>query len=348
MYTFKNKICYKLMSKNYECNICNIKYKTRDGLYKHIKNKHNSDKQSIIDKNLYKCNKCNKEFKYRQSKWRHENSCKNTNAFLIDEVIKLSNKIDQLENKNNINYNNTINDNRKIIINYSPGTEPINYLSIEQQKDIIDQGFNSLLHLIKITNFDDNKPEYHSYCVTALNDKHASILDKETQTVVKTDKHELFDNILSNSLVKLQTVSNNKLINYSIREEFIDKLERLKKILFEKKKGINKYYSQINLLSFNNKEKILKTWDMVKKSLDNIINEENLSISEDVADTDFNSDDENSDYDSDSDIHDNDIKKIIIKNKTYILEDNKLYKINNDCMKGKLYGSFINGKIIKL
>ena len=87
---------------------------------------------------------------------------------------------------------------------------------------------------------------------------------------------------------------------------------------------------------------------MVKKSLDNIINEENLSISEDVADTDFNSDDENSDYDSDSDIHDNDIKKIIIKNKTYILEDNKLYKINNDCMKGKLYGSFINDKIIKL
>ena len=168
-----------------------------------------------------------------------------------------------------------------------------------------------------------------------------------TQTVVKTDKQELFDNILSNSLVKLETVSNNKLINYSIREEFIDKLERLKKILFEKKKGINKYYSQINLLSFNNKEKILKTWELVKKSFDNIINEENLSISEDIDDTDFNSDDENSD-DSDSDIHDNDIKKIIIKNKTYILEDNKLYKINNDCMKGKLYGSFINGKIIKL
>jgi len=181
------------MSKNYECNICNIKYKTRDGLYKHTKNKHNPDKQSIIDINLYKCNKCNKcnkEFKYRQSKWRHENSCKYTNEFLIEEVIKLSNKIDRLENKNNnINFNNTINDNRKIIINYSPGTEPINHLSIEQQKDIIDQGFNSLLHLIKITNFDDNKPEYHSYCVTALNDKHASILDNDT--IIKYALHIL-------------------------------------------------------------------------------------------------------------------------------------------------------------
>ena len=33
---------------------------------------------------------------------------------------------------------------------------------------------------------------------------------------------------------------------------------------------------------------------MVKKSLDNIINEEYLSISEDVNDTNFNSDDEES------------------------------------------------------
>ena len=333
------------MSKNYECNICNIKYKTRDGLYKHTKNNHDLNKE-IFKKELYNCNKCNKEFKYRQSKWRHENTCNNDNTFLINEIKRISNKIDQLENNNSI-INNTITDNRKIIINYSPGSEPINDLTIKQQKDIIDQGFNSLLHLIKITNFDDGKPEYHSYCVTALNDKHASILDKNTQTVIKTDKHELFDNILTNSLVKLETVSNNKLINYSIREEFIDKLERLKKILFEKKKGINKYYSQINLLSFNNKEKILRTWDMVKKSLDNIINEENLSISEDVDNTDFNSDDENSDDSSDED-SENDIKKIIIKNKTYILDDNKLYKINNNGLKGKMYGSFIDGKIIKL
>jgi hypothetical protein len=88
----------------------------------------------------------------------------------------------------------------------------------------------------------------------------------------------------------------------------------------------------------------------VKKSLDNIINEENLSISEDVNDIDFNSDDENSDDENSDDESesDDDIKKIIIKNKTYILDDNKLYKINKDGVKGKLYASFINEKIIKL
>ena len=87
-----------------------------------MKNKHDSNKE-IIKKETYICNKCNKEFKYRQSKWRHENTCKyNNNFLLIEEVKRLSNKIDQLENNkiNNINSNNTINDNRKIIINYSP------------------------------------------------------------------------------------------------------------------------------------------------------------------------------------------------------------------------------------
>jgi hypothetical protein len=82
---------------------------------------------------------------------------------------------------------------------------------------------------------------------------------------------------------------------------------------------------------------------MVKKSFDNIINEENLSISEDVNDNDFNSDDEKSDDETESE---DDIKKIIIKNKTYILDNNKLYKINKDGIKGKLYASFINNKII--
>lgn len=47
---------------------------------------------------------------------------------------------------------------------------------------------------------------------------------------------------------------------------------------------MKKYYSEINLLSFNNKEQIIETWNDVKKTLDNIINEENLSKSENQED----------------------------------------------------------------
>jgi hypothetical protein len=85
------------------------------------------------------------------------------------------------------------------------------------------------------------------------------MIDTNTQTVVKTDKVELFDNILSNNIGKLEVMSNNKIFNRSDREEYKDKLDRLKKILYEKKRGMKKYYSEINLLSFNNKEQIIET-----------------------------------------------------------------------------------------
>ena len=169
----------------HKCNICNIPYKTNSGLWKHNLKYHKSNNN--INKLI--CKNCNKEFSYSHNRLRHEKKCNVNINSLLDNKIKIIFDKNNQTNNNIINSNNTINDNRKIIINYSPGTEPINHLTIKQQKDIIDQGFNSLLHLIKITNFDDKKPEYHSYCVTALNDKHASILDKNT--IIKYAKHIL-------------------------------------------------------------------------------------------------------------------------------------------------------------
>ena len=321
----------------YKCEICFKEYVTKSGLYKHNIKIHDMNNKMNCN---YECKFCKKIFNSRQNKWSHEKICKIGNNLILSEQVKiLSNKINQLENKSNIINNNTTNNTtnntiNNIVINHSPGTEPINHLSIGKQKEIMDQGLNSLLHLIKLNNFDKNKPEYHSYCVTAINDKHANVLDVNTQSVIKTDKIELFDTILSNNISKLDIMSKNKLFSYSDREEFSDKLERLKKLLYEKKKGMKKYYSQINLLSFNNKDQILQTWNDIKKSLDDIINEENLSLSEDVNDSD---DEETNEY-----------CKITYKNNTYILDDNKIFKINDDNSKGELYGSFINGKINKL
>lgn len=324
----------------YNCETCNKNYKTQSGLWKHNNKNHNKNNEYIEDI----CNVCNKKFNSRQSKWYHQKKCNHNELIIIkNEYKELKDKIIKLENNNCTNNNsniinnsnnnsNNITDNRKqIIINYSPGTEPISHLSIDQQKEIMDKGLNSLLHLIKLNNFDKEKPEYHSYCVTALNDKHASMIDTNTQSVVKTDKVELFDNILSNNINKLEIMSNNKIFNRSDREEYKDKLNRLKKILYEKKKGMKKYYSEINLLSFNNKEQIIETWNNVKKTLDNIINEKNLSKSEDQEDE--NIEDEPC--------------EIKYKGITYILEGMKVYNIK-DGIKGEYYGEFNNGKIIAL
>jgi len=69
----------------------------------------------------------------------------------------------------------------------------------------------------------------------------------------------------------------------------------------------------------------------IKKSLDNIINQENFTNKE------LSLDNEESESDEEC--------KITYKKNTYILDDNKLYYINDDNSKGEIYGSFINGKI---
>ena len=96
---------------DFNCKLCNKKYASYQSFWNHNKKFHND----VNINQIHKCENCNKVLASRQSKWRHENICKYNNTFLIDEVKRLSNKIDQLENNNIIN-NNTINDNRKIII----------------------------------------------------------------------------------------------------------------------------------------------------------------------------------------------------------------------------------------
>jgi len=115
-----------------------------------------------------KCRKCNKKLASRQSRYTHEKTCK-YNIFINDQFKLLSDKIEKLESKNinsnnsnngNNNSNNITDNSKKIIINYSPGTEPIDHLTIDQQKGIMNKGLNSLLDIIKLTNFDKDKPEY--------------------------------------------------------------------------------------------------------------------------------------------------------------------------------------------
>jgi hypothetical protein len=85
---------------------------------------------------------------------------KNEYKQLKDEITELKNNNRNIINNSNNNSNNITDNRKQIIINYSPGTEPISHLSIDQHKEIMDKGLNSLLHLIKLNNFDKDKPEY--------------------------------------------------------------------------------------------------------------------------------------------------------------------------------------------
>ena len=77
------------------------------------------------------------------------------------------------------------------------------------------------------------------------------------------------------------------------RKEYTEKLESLKKILFQNRKGMKRYYREINLISYNNREVILETWASLK-SLDKIIESESnnnkLIGFDDLIDSNNNSD----------------------------------------------------------
>jgi hypothetical protein len=366
----------------YKCEICNHNYKSYQSLWNH-KNKfhlttktNNNKKEEISDNKKYTCSKCLKEFKHFQSRWRHEKTCNKNETNIFDSINELKNKIIQLESKPNIVNYNTTNNTQNIIISSPPGLESIQELNIQQKKFIMNKGLSSLLYLIETTNFSKELPENHSYCVTSLNDKHASIIDTKTNSIIKADKIELFDKILAGNLKKLEQICTDKSFSKKEVDEFIKILERLKNILFNGKKGMKKYYNEINLLSYNNKDLILETWNSLKK-LDEIIlkisdkpkinNFENYnSESSDIeSDEEVNSkkiedfrkkfikpkpiiqlkeSDDDSDDESDSDI----VNEILIRDKPYILEGTKVYIKTKKGFKGDLYGTYFNGKVKKI
>ncbi len=164
----------------------------------------------------------------------------------------------------------------------------------------------------------------------------------------------------------MEKISDNKQFTHNEREVYKLKLESLKDLLFKNKRGLKKYYNELNLLSYNNKDLIIDTWASLK-TLDDIIEdnqdilEYNLSESEELDNTNdktnksrfkgdhiinyYSSDEDSDDNDSDTD-SDNEPILIQIKKTQYILEGTRLYTIKNG-VKGKYYGVYENGKAKK-
>jgi len=358
------------MDKKYSCDKCDLKYQTLCGLKKHVKSKHQN-----TETKQYKCKYCDASFGYRQSKWLHEQKCKTINQIpLAEEVKNLKAEIKELKAKPSSIINNTTNNttNNIQIVMKQPGTESIEHLTTEKQRDIMQKGLNSLTYLIEKTNFNKNVPENHTYCVasarrirsfgtmTALNDKHASVINSETNTITKIDKNTLFDKVLISSLSNLEKMAKNPNFKPEERKTYEEKIKNLKDFLFRNRKSMKRYYQELNLLSYNNKDMVMETWASLK-TLKDIIEPEN-TINNTLEFNDSNKkiqivpdmylDDSGSELSSDSDDSDDsdteevEFADITIKNITYIIEGNKLYQ-KTESGKGGYYGTYSNGKVKK-
>ena len=363
-----------MSNKEYICNICNKEYKSYMGLWKHIKNNHNQ-KCTKFNKNLkstkniitlqeisetniinkkFNCQKCNKDFTTNFSRLRHEKNClvkKDDYVVLQEQIKNLSNEITILKSKPNIvnNYtqnNNTLNTNNTII-KYSPGNETIEHFTNDHKHFVMNKGLACLMYLIESTNFDKSKPENHSYCVTALNDKHASVVNTNTNSVVKADKMELFDKVLAGNLNKIEKLSKDKAFNKTDQKNFSEIVDRLKNVLFINKKGMKKYYNDINLISYNNKELVLETWKDLKK-LDDCRNNSKsdvLKFSNELSNqSDFNGLDSESDIESDDEVNTTKLNKF---RQQFLCKTSPIFNDNsdNDSNKNSNKNSDINSHI---
>ena len=309
-----------IMSQNtnkFNCELCNKSYKEASGLWRHNKRYHsninNEKEDDLPEGKKHICYKCNKQLANRVSRWRHEKTCCVNNDLVIlkNEVKDLHTKIDKISTKPNIVTNNNYTQNN-IVISCAPGFEQIAHLTNEQKKFIMNKGLSSLMYLIETTNFDKSKPENHSYCVTALNDKHASMIDTKTNLVVKTDKMELFDKVLAGNLNKLEKLSGDTAFGTDERLTHANTINRMKDILFNNKRGIKKYYSDINLLSYNNKDLIQDTWNSLKR-LDELVLSQQFPIgqtTELAKPSFFETVDSDSDVESDDEINTEKLNKL--------------------------------------
>ncbi len=370
IFLYKDNLFYKIMSQNeneFKCSQCENIYKTKNGLQKHVRTIHPIT-NNVKEEKQHTCKFCYKNFRTRQTKWSHEQKCKTINEIPLAEEVKiLKAEIKELKAKPSNIINNTTNNttNNIQIIMKQPGTESIEHLSTDKQREIMQKGLNSLTYLIEKTNFDKLKPENHTYCVTALNDKHASVINSETNTITKIDKNTLFDMLLVPNLANLEKMTKNPNFNQTERKEYEEKIKKLKNLLLTDKKCVKRYYQELNLLSYNNKDMVMDTWASLE-TLNKIIEPENMINDNPVLNNkklEFNEPDKknkivpdmylddsgselsNSDNSDDSDTEEVELTELKIKNITYIIEGNKLYQ-KTDLGKGEYYGTYSNGASI--
>ena len=374
------------MNKNYNCNVCKKDYKSYTGYWLHNNKYHNdipcvnqvapsvSTIPVLNRSNETNCCKfCNKQLANRHSRWRHEQKCKLVKPNILEEKIK-ENKVNTNNSNNTNNSHNTAKNsynttnNIKYIIN-APSNSSIKHISYKMQKDILDKGLNSLSYLIELVNFNKTVPENHSFCVTSINDTYASMINEKTNKVIKTNKCDLFDTVITANLDTLEKLTNNPKFSSKERNEYKSKINYLKTTIHNNIKYMKRYRKDINLISYNNKEIIKDTWGKLKP-----VEEEDNYDSDDSGyysgDKPKGFDDlieqipenERPDFlktvvkvpslnisDSDSDSEHCEYHEIKIKGKSFILEGSDVYIKTDNGEKGAHYGIYFanTGKVTK-
>jgi len=318
-----------MSNEKFNCKLCNKKYKSYVGLWKHQK-KHKIEPSTKDDNKIepsakndneikpsakndneiepsakndnkidqsdkYNCINCNKNFKYRQNRYKHQLSCCEKN-----KIIDIENKLEIIENKladciqpinnivNNYTYSNTINNTANFTSNINInkiGSENINELTYEEVKTIFRTHTNCLITLINTLNFNERLPQNHSFCVTSLDGKYVSVYNTDKNLIEKRTKKNFYDEIFNSSISTMYKLFNDIKNKVSIKKAKNLELmiQNVKSLVIENSKIKNTYNNELNLLSYNNRDIVLNSWEKILPS--NLLEDDNNSESDSSKDS---------------------------------------------------------------
>ncbi len=336
----------------YYCETCKKTYASYQSLWIHNKKYHKvQEPLNAHEPNKNKCVYCNKIFTYYQSKWRHEKKCdkQNITKDLESKIEKIEKEMEILKTEPKIN--NITNINKGVINNFftKPGSESISTLNEKEIEYILDQELNSVIRVIEVLNFSPDTPENHTFCSTALNDKHINVINPETTQVEKKIKKEFIEQLLYPGINKVKMLYEKIDSKNPKKQKYNEKIDNLVKSLIINNKGRKVFVDAINVLTYNNRHKVLLTWEQIKQG--------KIPDTKFVPDNDskqvpllqkmleYSDSELSTDSDDDNLEEENELIKIQYKKNSYYLDNNMLYEIS-DGKKGKLFAHYSNGKVV--
>ncbi len=257
-----------------KCTLCDNEYSSYVCMWRHRKIKH-SNINTITDNNTdsntdnntdnntdiinhFNCKYCTKELSNRHSLWRHENkSCKKNPKIVIKKTV--------ITNQFNVSDQGTVNQtiNNNITINFmSLENQNVLDLTEKQKEEIINDGIDGIITLIKHLNFNKDIPQNHLFCTTNINNKYVNALNLETNKIEKVRKFDFFEKIFKNSLKHMKTL-NNTIKDFDIQDKFEKKISDIEKRIFNylEPYHMKLYHDDLNILSYNQRDIVRKTWE---------------------------------------------------------------------------------------
>jgi hypothetical protein len=237
--------------------------------------------QTPIQTNSLTCEFCKKIFSRSDNLKRHKIKCNKNQTDKFEEIkeeIKELKKEFQVEIKKlkttkngpttNIKVNgniigtNTDNGPKQII--YKTGTEKMDQITYGEVSTIFDNEIFSVIKLIELVNFSENKPENHSFCSTALESPYLSYYNTDTNSVNKERKRYFFEEVICKSIQNHEILYKKfkSKFNSSKRKQIEDNISNLKKMKENSfsSKIMGEMIRNLNLISYNKRDLVQDTW----------------------------------------------------------------------------------------